>query len=246
MSTQAQTGNPAILLLIIPVTPLSSVFGVPLAEPVSCPLALPVACPLALAVACPLALAVACPLALPVACPLALPVACPLALPVACPLAEAVACPLALPVACPLAEAVACPLAEAVACPVVDTVVPAVVALPVVVADDAAPPEELKSPPLDKPQQGPPVLNTLTVEVVTTEFEPVVAPVEVAPPGIGVALPVVWNVASPVMMAGSVMVLPVKKDANVTAFGTCIQFVAAEPKQSSPVSKRFGQGIPPV
>jgi len=234
--TQAQTGSPAILLFTIELTPPMSEFGgglgtpVPWTSPLDCPLAPPVACPLAEPVACPLALPVACPLALPVACPLAPPVACPLAAPAVCPLAEAVAGLLGgCPVAVAVAVAVAMPVAVAVVVAVAVAVAVAVV-LPVVAAVDPAPPVPVTTPPPSVcPQHGPPELNTFTVDVVRTELEPVVAAVDVALPGMGVALPVVWKVRSPVMMAGLVMVPVVKVEAKVTVFGSCAQLFPAFP-----------------
>jgi len=115
-------------------------------------------------------------------------------------------------------------VAVAVACPVV-------VALMVVAAVDPALPVPvvITPPPPVCPQQGPPELNTFTVDVVTTELDPVVAAVDVALPGMGVALPVVWKVRSPVMMAGLVMAPVVKVEAKVTVFGSCTQLFAAFP-----------------
>jgi len=213
--------------------PLAAV-DCPLAA-VDCPLAA-VDCPLA-AVDCPLA-AVDCPLAA-VDCPLAA-VDCPLAA-VDCPLA-AVDCPLAA-VDCPLA-AVDCPLA-AVDCPLAAVDCPPDVDCPPVV--DWAVLERVDDglPVLSRPQQGPPEVNTFNVDVVTTEPAAVEAEVEVAPPGIGVALPVVRKEPSPVIIAASVMVPLVKVDARVVAAGGFAQ-PGAVPWQSSPVSKRFGHGMPPV
>jgi len=74
------------------------------------------------------------------------------------------------------------------------------------------------------PQHGPPDVSTFTVDVVTTEFAPVEAAVDVAPPGIGVALPVVRKFESPVIILGSVIVPLVKKDDNPTLAGGCLQF----------------------